>query len=91
MSDTLKTPAKMTPQRWATVTLAHARERNKKRGLWTHASVFVVWENVRDDEVTELEGLFRQIYQYDSRVNALNKQRRFRKLREVQDDDIESW
>ena len=67
------------------------RHRDKKRELWTHAYVFVVWENIRDEEVTELEGLFRHIYRYDSRANILNKQRGFRRLREVRDDDIELW
>ena len=36
--------------------------RRKKRHLWTHCSVFEVWENIREDEVAELEGLFRHIY-----------------------------
>jgi hypothetical protein len=43
------------------------RHRTRKRDLWTHASIFAVWENVRDDEVTELEGLFRHIYRHDSK------------------------
>ena len=43
MSDTPKTPAEMTPQRWATVTLAHARERNKKRG---HGAVTITAEEL---------------------------------------------
>ena len=57
--------------------------RRKKKGLWTHASIFEVWDNVREDEVVELEGLLRQIYAHDQRANRLNKQRGFKKLRRL--------
>ena len=57
--------------------------RRKKKGLWTHASVFEVWDNVREDEVVELEGLLRQIYAHDVRANRLNRQRGFKKLRRL--------
>jgi hypothetical protein len=55
--------------------------RKMKRKLWSHFSVFEVWDNIRDEEIKELEGLFRQIYRYDSRANALNVQRGFKPLR----------
>jgi hypothetical protein len=29
-----------------------------KGNLWTHFSAFEVWDNIRDEEVAELEGLF---------------------------------
>ena len=32
-----------------------------KKGLWTHCSVFGVWENVTPDEVKELEGILRHL------------------------------
>jgi hypothetical protein len=67
------------------------RHREKKARLWTHASVYEVWDNVRDDEVRELEGLFRHIYRDDARANTLNVQRGFKKLRQVRDDRIEEW
>ena len=57
--------------------------RRSKGRLWTHCSVFEVWENIRDEEIRELEGLFRQIYSKDSRANKLNVQRGFKKLRSV--------
>ena len=57
---------------------AHVRN---KPGLWTHFSVFEVWDNVTEGEIRELEGLFRQIYKRDSRANKLNKQRGFKKFR----------
>ena len=62
-----------------------------KSGLWTHCSIFEVWDNIRDDEIIELEGLFRHIYHHDSKANNLNVQRKFRKLARVKQNDIENW
>jgi hypothetical protein len=59
--------------------------RRHKGDLWTHCSVFEVWDNIRDEEVIELEGLFRQIYARDQKANALNKQRSFGLLKQVQE------
>ena len=60
----------------------NSHKRNKP-GLWTHFSVFEVWDNITEAEVAELEGLFRQIYSKDSRANRLNLQRSFKKLKRV--------
>ncbi len=57
--------------------------RRKKEGLWSHFSIFEVWDNIRDDEIRELEGLFREIYKKDSSANKLNKQRGFKKLKRI--------
>ena len=65
--------------------------RRKKVGLWTHCSIFEVWDNIRNDEIVELEGLFRYIYRYDSRANKLNKQRGFKKLKMVTDSKFSEW
>ena len=54
--------------------------RKQKIELWSHFSVYEVWDNVRDDEIRELEGLFRHIYRHDSRASALNVQRGFKLL-----------
>lgn len=62
-----------------------------KRDLWTHFSVFEVWDNIRDDEIVELEGLFRHFYRKDARANRLNVQRAFKKARNVQQNDLEEW
>jgi len=59
------------------------RHRLKKADLWSHCSIYEVWDNIRDDEVKELEGLFRHIYRHDSRANKLNVQRGFKKMRQV--------
>ena len=57
--------------------------RRQKQGHWTHFSVFQVWDNIREDEVRELEGLFRHIYRHDSHANRLNAARGFKAVREV--------
>ncbi len=67
------------------------RHGEKKKGLWTHFSVFEVWDNIRSNEIEELEGLFRHIYQKDSRANELNKQRAYHKIRLIKDQDIKDW
>jgi predicted nuclease of predicted toxin-antitoxin system len=58
--------------------------KRSKRKLWTHCSVFEVWDNIRDDEVAELEGLFRHLYRDDSTAGALNKQRGFKPMRRLE-------
>mgnify|MGYP001602181020 CR=1 FL=1 len=58
--------------------------RRTKRDLWTHCSVFEVWDNIRDEEVAELEGLFRHLYRHDSTAGALNKQRSFKAMMRVE-------
>ena len=55
----------------------------RKKDLWTHCSIYEVWENIRDEEVIELEGIFRQIYALDQKANSLNKQTTFGKLKQV--------
>lgn len=67
------------------------KHRHSKRGQWTHFSVFEVWDNIRDEEVRELEGLFRHIYKRDTRANVLNAARGFKPLRRVRNNAIRSW
>jgi hypothetical protein len=57
--------------------------KKKKAELWTHCSVFEVWENITPTEVAELEGIFRHIYRKDSRAAQLNVQRSFRRLKKL--------
>ena len=57
--------------------------RRKKGDLWTHCSVFEVWDNISPTEVKELEGLFRHIYRKDSRAAQLNVQRSFGKIKKL--------
>ena len=58
----------------------HKRRKGK---LWTHFSVFEVWDNIREEEIQELEGLFRHIYRKDTGANKLNRQRAYKKLLRV--------
>ena len=69
---------------------SHARS-VRKRELWTHFSLFEVWDNISEDEVSELEGLFRHIYRKDSLANRVNRQRSFKKLKKVQENKLSKW
>jgi hypothetical protein len=62
-----------------------------KGDQWTHFSVYQVWDNIREEEVKELEGLFRHLYRYDHRANKLNKQRGFKKLNQVRSSWFDEW
>ena len=57
--------------------------RRKKASLFTHCSIFEVWDNITEAEVEELEGLFRHFYRFDSKASVLNRQRSFRKLKHI--------
>jgi hypothetical protein len=69
-----------------------AHIRSKRRGkLWTHFSVFEVWDNIWDDEIAELEGILRHIYRKDTQTNRLNRQRGFKALRRIRVNDLRRW
>ena len=65
--------------------------RRTKRRHWTHSSAYEVWDNIREDEVKELEGIFRHIYRKDSRAGKLNKQKSFNKLTRVRKTTPKNW
>ncbi|MGA6982807.1 MAG: hypothetical protein WCC95_13920 [Candidatus Sulfotelmatobacter sp.] len=69
---------------------AHERS-EKKKGKWTHFSLFEVWDNITEAEVSELEGLFRHIYRKDTRANPLNVQKGFKKLKRVGKKKLQDW
>lgn len=52
-----------------------ASHRRKKSGLWTDFCVFEVWDDIHNDEVAELEGLFRRFYRLNGQANSPNVQR----------------
>ena len=54
-------------------------KRNKDKS-WDYFSYYEVWDNVSDEEIEELEGLFRQLYRFDHRANAFNKQQTHKPL-----------
>lgn len=57
--------------------------RQNKAGLWTHFSVYKVWDNIRDYEIRELGGLFQHIDKKDAEPNRLNVARGFKTIRRV--------
>ena len=68
-----------------------ASHRRSKGTRWSHFSVFEVWDNIRNDEIVELEGLFRFVYKNDHRASRLNVQRGFKKMREVRANNLADW
>lgn len=70
---------------------SRVRGHRKSAKIWSHFSVFEVWENVSDAEIAELEGLFRHIYRRDSRANRFNKQKTHKPLRRVRVNDLLAW
>src|SRR5437588_5559548 len=56
---------------------SHVRQKGRE---WTHFSVYEVWDNIRQDEIAELEGLFRHIYRFDSHANRLNVAKAYQQL-----------
>jgi hypothetical protein len=62
-----------------------------KQSQWTHFSFFAVWENIRKEEIIELESLFREIYRKDERANSLNKQKGSKKLRSIRRQRTKLW
>jgi hypothetical protein len=61
---------------------SHARSK-RKGNQWSHFSFFEVWPNITENEIEELEGLFREIYRKDTHANHLARQKRYKKLRNV--------
>ena len=55
----------------------------QKGSEWTHFSIYEVWDNIRQDEIKELEGLLRHIYRFDFNANRLNLAKGFNKLGDV--------
>jgi hypothetical protein len=67
---------------------ARLKLHRRRKDLWTHFSVFEVWDNIRDEEIRELEGLFRHIYKRDTRANPLNLARGFKPMARVRDSGL---
>ena len=62
------------------------QHKRSKRIEWTHFSFYEVWDNISDHEICEMEGLFRQLYRFDSHANFYNKQQTHRPLLKVRKD-----
>jgi hypothetical protein len=65
--------------------------KKSKSNLWTHFSIFEVWDNIGESEIEELEGLFRHLFKFDAKANSLNKQRGYKKLRKVRRKTEKQW
>jgi hypothetical protein len=61
---------------------AHAGSKRKGKE-WSHFSIFEVWPNIAEDDISELEGLFREIFRKDTNANHLARQKRYVKLQKV--------
>ena len=61
---------------------AHARSK-RRGGEWSHFSLFEVWPNIIEGEISELEGLFREIFRKDTHANYLARQKKCLKLQNV--------
>ncbi len=68
-----------------------SHRRGGKSKLWTHFSMFEVWDNIRNDELRELEGFIRAIYRRDTQANRLNRQRGFKMLKKTAISDLRKW
>ena len=68
------------------------RAHNRKKGVeWTHFTIFEVHDNITNDEICELEGMFRHIYRNDTRANRLNKQVFYKNFRKITSKSLENW
>jgi hypothetical protein len=65
--------------------------KNSDTKIWTHFSIFEVWDNMGENEVHEMEGLFREIYRKDTRANRFNKQKKCKKIQMVRINNLVSW
>ncbi len=62
-----------------------------KAEQWTHFSAFEVWDNIAEQEVAELEGIFRHVYRHDPQANRLNTQRAYKPLKRVCRESDTAW
>ena len=57
--------------------------KRNKFGLWTHFSIYEVWDNITSAQVEELEGFFRHVFARDEAANQLAKQKRSRTIGKI--------
>ncbi len=73
---------------------SHKKSKRKNKpdtDNWTHFSIYEVWDNITNNQITEIEGFIRHIYRKDKEVNSLNQQRGFRKMRGIRNSKLELW
>ena len=59
------------------------RHRKNKEKDWDYFTIFEVHDNITNQEIRELEGLFRHMYRKDSRANKHNKQLRHKSFGKI--------
>lgn len=59
------------------------KKHEKTKMDWTHYSFFEVHDNITRDEIRELESLFLTIFEADSKISIINKQKRSNKIKEL--------
>ncbi len=67
------------------------KQSKTKAEQWTHFSAFEVWDNIAEQEVEELEGIFRHVYRHDPQANRLNKQGAYGPLKSVCRESDTAW
>src|SRR5205085_655002 len=69
---------------------SHARSKKRSK-YWTHFSAYAVWPNITEEEIRELEGLFRHLYRYDRQASILNLQRKYKGLKGITTKNPMQW
>jgi hypothetical protein len=64
---------------------------NSKSSQWSHFSIFEVWDNITDEEIQELEGLFRHIFRHVANANSIAKLKSFKKLSILRKTTSREW
>ncbi|VWD57030.1 hypothetical protein BCO71171_06066 [Burkholderia contaminans] len=59
--------------------------------VWSHFSVYQVWDNIPKEQIEELEGLFRHLYRKDSTANCFNVQKTYGPLARIKRKSAEDW
>lgn len=59
--------------------------------VWSHFSVYQVWDNIPKEQIEELEGLFRHLYRKDSTANRFNVQKTYGPLARIRRKGAEDW
>jgi hypothetical protein len=65
--------------------------KRNKANLWTHFSLYEVWDNITSAQVEELEGFFRHVFAKDAVANLLAKQRRSGTMDKIQRKRKNDW
>jgi hypothetical protein len=74
--------------------LSHSKSNKKnkdKNTSWTHFSIYEVFDNINNQEIREIEGIMRHIYSKSNSSISQNRQRSYKGLTNIKDNDIKFW